>query len=191
MICNYCGKSNENGFRQCAYCGAEMPSMSACGGFADILKFNSNEKANVSHAPAETQVFNDKNKAEASLNLTMQKIINKSDSIIKSTKRNSVLGIIAIGISILIVVVSIITCIITTNTIKDQKIELMTQVTETKKEFEEYKNKIDIYVSEIRRDTNGSKNEITNSEETDKSGNDVSNNFDEKHDEVDKPSFPR
>ena len=40
MICNKCGKSNENGVNNCVYCGTPMPATSSLGGFADILRYS-------------------------------------------------------------------------------------------------------------------------------------------------------
>ena len=192
MFCDHCGRNNDSGLKKCTYCGAEMPLISAGGGFADILRYNNSyEGTNTSHAPTETQRHADKNKSDAAFDLTVQKLIKKSDGILKITQRNFMLGLIGIAISFFIVISSIIACIITISNIKSQKNEIMTQMTETKKELKEYKNQIDILISKAEKDNesyNISENEIVNDSKTDEQINNESNIYDENNGEVKNPS---
>ncbi len=145
MICDNCGKSNISGLSKCSYCGAEMPKASACGGFADILSYK---------PPTEkpydmpNRVVNEK-EAERISDSDMQKLINKSDSIIKSTKVNSLFGLIAIGLSALILTSSIVCGIVTVRTVKAYKEETLTQLEETNKELTEHKAQLAVLLEKI------------------------------------------
>ena len=133
MICDKCGKSNISGLSECSYCGAEMPKASACGGFADILSYKSLGETTPLAIKPDVPKYEYEKKSEGMSDLDMQKLIKKSDSIMKSTKVNSLFGLIAIGLSFLILVSSIIFGIVTISTVKGYKEETMTQLEETKK----------------------------------------------------------
>ena len=188
MICDQCGRSNDSGLKKCTYCGAEMPVVSAGGGFADILRYNNSyEGTNTYHATPETQEHTYKNISDVAFDLTVQKLVKSSDSILKTTQRNIMLELIGITISFVIVISSIIACIITIRSINSQKNELITQMTEIKKELKEYKNQADVFLSEIEKDNesnNISENEIVNDSETDEQMNNESNIYDEHNGEV-------
>ena len=191
MICNHCGKSNEIGLRKCANCGAEMPSISDGGGFADILRYNSPKDSNTSHTFTETQGHTDKNKSDIAFDLTMQKLIKRADGIVKLTQKNFMFGLIGIAISFFILVSSIITCIITISNLKSQKNEMMSQITEINQELKEHKKEIDTFISKIENDNENnsfSENESFNDSESDEQINNESIIYDENHSQVKNPS---
>lgn len=145
MICDNCGKSNISGLSKCSYCGAEMPKASACGGFADILSYKPPAEKPYDMAD---RVVNE-NEAERMSDSDMQKLINKSDSIMKSTKVNSLFGLIAIGLSALILISSIVCGIVTVRTVKAYKEETLTQLEETNKELTEHKAQLAVLLKKI------------------------------------------
>lgn len=149
MICDKCGKSNINSLSECFYCGAKMPPLSSNGGFADILSFNGSSPS----AEHKETVKKDDTKSEGISELEMQKLFKKTDSIIKSTHKNTLFGLIAIGLSLLILISSIIIGIVTISSVKGYKEETMTQITETKKELESYKAQIDSVLEAINKDS--------------------------------------
>lgn len=143
MICEKCGKSNISNLSECAYCGAEMPKTSGCGGFSDILSYNA--AGGVTPSPVKPEMHKDEKEkpSEGIGELEMQKLIKKSDNIMKSTKINSLFGLVAIGLSFLILITSVIFGIVTINTLKGYKKETMTQIEEIRKELMEYKYQAD------------------------------------------------
>lgn len=167
MICDKCGKSNSHDISQCAYCGADMPKTSGGGGFVDILTYKGTGGATPSANKAETPVCREEKQTEGISEIDMQKLIKKSDNIMKSTKVNSLFGLVAIGLSILILVSSIIFGIITINTVKSYKEATMTQIEETKKELNEYKEDIDKVLAEITK----TKNDVVNNYDEDVENN--------------------
>lgn len=168
MICDKCGKSNINGLLECAYCGTEMPENSVCFGFADILSFNP-DKSIV--PPINISKYGEE-KIERISDLDMQKLIKKSDNIMKSTKVNSLLNLIAIGISFLILISSIIFGIVTISTVKSYKEETLTQLEETKKELTDNKLQLDTLLEKIEDDKTDNTNNDENKDdiEDDKKG---------------------
>ena len=150
MICDKCGKSNIAGLPECSYCGTEMPKVSACGGFADILTFNSQ---------GETER---EKTVERISDLEMQNLIKKSDGIMKSTKINSLFGLIAIGLSFLILVSSIVFGIVTINAVKSYNKETMAQSEETKKELAEYKKQLNTLLEKIDGDKDDDQGKVDN-----------------------------
>ena len=174
MICEKCGKSNIGNLSECAYCGAEMPKTSGGGGFADILSYNAAD-ATIPIAVKPDMLKNEKEKpSEGISEVEMLKLIKKSDNIMKSTRVNSLFGIVAIGLSLLILISSIIFGIITINAVKGYKEETMTQIEETKKELNEYKQSIDKVITEISK-----------SDDLDENNNGEENNNNEKPGEND------
>ena len=146
MICEKCGKSNISNLSECAYCGAKMPKTTGGGGFADILSYNA--AGGVTPSPVKPEMHKDEKEkpSEGISELDMQKLIKKSDNIMKSTKINSLFGLVAIGLSFLILISSIIFGIVTINTVKGYKEETMTQIEETRKELMEYKSHVDTLI---------------------------------------------
>lgn len=147
MICEKCGKSNISNLSECAYCGAEMPKTTGGGGFADILSYNS---AGGATPPIRRGIHkNEQEKpVEGISELEMQRLIKKYDNIMKSTKVNSIFGLVAIGLSFLILISSIIFGIVTINTVKGYKEETLTQIEETRKGLMEYKFQVDTILEE-------------------------------------------
>jgi len=165
VICEKCGKSNISNLSECAYCRAEMPKTSGGGGFADILNYKfSGETAPHTIAPGVPRYEKEK-KFEGLSDLDMQKLIKKSDSIMKSTKVNSLFGLIAIGLSFLILVSSIIFGIVTISTVKGYKEETMTQLEETKKELKDYKTQLDTLFEKIEDDKTDNTNNVENKDD--------------------------
>lgn len=162
MICDKCGKSNIRDISQCAYCGADMPKISGGGGFVDILTYKGAGGTTPSIRKPETSIYGEEKQAEGISEADMQKLIKKSDNIMKSTRVNSLFGLVAIGLSILILISSIIFGIITINTVKSYKEETMTQIEATKKELNEYKEGIDKVLTEITKSKN---NDVNNGDE--------------------------
>ena len=172
MICDKCGKSNISGLSECSYCGAEMPKTSACGGFADILSYKSLGETTPPAIKPDVPKYENEKKSEGISDLDMQKLIKKSDSIMKSTKVNSLFGLIAIGLSFLILVSSIIFGIVTISTVKGYKEETitqleetMTQLEETKKELTDYKTQLDTLLEKIEDDKTDSTNNVENKDD--------------------------
>lgn len=170
MICNKCGKSNISELSECSYCGAKMPKPSGGGGFADILSYNALGEATPTITPNVPKCEKEK-KSERISNLDVQKLIKKSDGIMKSTKINSLFGLVAIGLCILILISSSIFGILTINTIKAYKEETTTQMEETRKELTEYKSQVDEILEENNKTTEDNKNK----EEKNKSKQDDKN----------------
>jgi len=206
VICDKCGKSNISGLSECSYCGAEMPKTSACGGFADILSYKSSGETTPPTITPDVPRYEKEKKSEGISDLDMQKLIKKSDSIMKSTKVNSLFGLIAIGLSFLILVSSIIFGIVTISTVKGYKEETMTQLEETKKELTDYKTQLDTLFEKIEDDKTDNTNNIENkddnkNEEKDEPEQETTNNEtkdktktpdkeNEKDDKVKNPSLP-
>ena len=141
MICDKCGKSNISDASQCSYCGEKMPDRTRCVGFADILSF----AGQVEQRPIQMQqpINNDNTKQEGVSEEEMQKLFKKTDKIIKSTQKNTFFGFIAILLSLLIFITSIIVGVSTVSSVREYKEETMKQITETQKEIEEYKAQVD------------------------------------------------
>lgn len=150
MICDKCGRSNISNLSECAYCGAEMPKTTGGGGFADILSYNVSDGTT---PPVKADIHKcKKNKSSEGISeAEMQKLIKKSDNIMKSTKTNSLFGLVAIGLSLLILISSIIFGIVTINAVKGFKEETMTQIEETRKELKEYKTQVDMLIEESKK----------------------------------------
>ena len=155
MICEKCGKSNISNLSECAYCGANMPKTTGGGGFADILSYNA--AGGITPSPVRPEMHKDEKEktSEGISELEMQKLIKKSDNIMKSTKINSLFGLVAIGLSFLILISSIIFGIVTINTVKSYKEETMKQIEETRKELTEYKTQIDTLIEESKKIDDG------------------------------------
>ncbi len=170
MICEKCGKSNISNLSECAYCGAEMPKTSGGGGFADILSYNA--AGGVTPSPVRKEIRKEEKEkpSEGISELEMQKLMKKSDNIMKSTKINSLFGLVAIGLSFLILISSIIFGIVTINTVKGYKEETMTQIEETRKELTEYKTQVDTLIEESKK------------KDDDTDDNDVATTHDDKSD---------
>ena len=163
MICEKCGKSNVSNLSECAYCGAEMPKTSGGGGFADILSYNA--AGGVTPLPVKPSIHKDEKSLEGISELDMQKLIKKSDNIMKSTKINALFGLVAIGLSFLILVSSIIFGVVTISTVKGYKEETMTQLEETKKELTDYKTQLDKLLEKIEEDKSDNTNDVDNKDE--------------------------
>lgn len=172
MICDKCGKSNISGLSECFYCGAEMPKTSACGGFGDILSYKSIGETAPSTIKPDVPKYEKEKNSEGISDLDMHKLIKKSDSIMKSTKVNSLFGLIAIGLSFLILVSSIVFGLVTINKVKGYKEETMTQLEETKKELTDYKTQLDALLGKIEDDKTDNMNNVENKDnaEDDKKG---------------------
>lgn len=181
MICEKCGKSNISDLSECAYCGAKMPKTSGGGGFADILSYNA--AGGVAPAPVRPEMHKDENEktSEGISELDMQKLMKKSDNIMKSTKINSLFGLVAIGLSLLILISSIIFGIVTINTVKGYKEETMTQIDETRKELIEYKTQVDTLIEESKK-----KDDVTDDNDVTTTQDDKSDTKQENKDSVDK-----
>lgn len=190
MICDKCGKSNIPGTTECSYCGAEMPRASGGGGFADILSYHA--IGGISHSPVKK--YENKKRTEGNSEAEMQKLIKKSDGILKSTKINSLFGLVAIGLCILILISSGIFGVLTLNTIKDYKEETTTQMEETRKELMEYKSQVNAILEENNQTTDDveTKEEKDNSKQGDMNieNNSSANETDQKDENVKKPSSP-
>lgn len=169
MICDKCGKSNIQGTTECSYCGAEIPRTSGGGGFADILSYNAIGGIPRSPVKKDIKKYENEKQLEGISEAEMQKLIKKSDGIMKSTKINSLFGLVAIGLCILILISSSIFGILTINTIKAYKEETKTQMEETRKELMEYKSQVDEILGKNNKTTedNGIKEEKNNSKQND------------------------
>lgn len=200
MICEKCGKSNISNLSECAYCGAEMPKTTDGGGFADILSYSA--AGGVAPSPVRPEMHKDEKEksSEGISELEMQKLIKKSDNIMKSTKINSLFGLVAIGLSLLILISSIIFGIVTINTVKGYKEETMTQIEETRKELTEYKSQVDTLLEEKNKPTDDvteDEDEIKKEEKTDSKQDDTdvedknSAKDTGKKDDVKNPSSPK
>ena len=148
MICEVCGKSNINGLTECRYCGAKMPALSGANGFADILSINPSQNDSGNITGSAVNMMAEKKRTEGISDADMQRLIKKSDNIIRNTKANSVVGVIAVILSVIIFVSSVVTCMITISAVNGYKDETMKQLAETKKELEKYKAEIDEYINQ-------------------------------------------
>lgn len=195
MICEKCGKSNISDLSECAYCGAKMPKTSGGGGFADILSYNA--AGGVAPSPVRPEMRKDENEktSEGISELDMQKLIKKSDNIMKSTKINSLFGLVAIGLSLLILISSIIFGIVTINTVKGYKEETMTQIDETGKELIEYKTQVDTLIEESKKkdDVTTTQDDKSDTKQENKDSVDKDDKKDtgKKNDDVKNPSSPK
>lgn len=119
MICDNCGKNNPNGAINCSYCGVALPPTTATTGFADILTLN------VHAAPAnQTASPEDSIISEGMYDADMQKLLKKSDRIYKSTQQNTKFGMIAIALSLVIFLSSLLFGILTLNKVNAQMDEI-------------------------------------------------------------------
>jgi len=168
VICEKCGKSNISDLSECAYCGAKMPKTSGGGGFADILSYNA--AGGVAPTPVRPEMHKDENEktSEGISELDMQKLIKKSDNIMKSTKINSLFGLVAIGLSLLILISSIIFGIVTINTVKGYKEETMKQIEEMNTSVDKRITQMEEIISQIesKRETEDNDNSGTNNDDT-------------------------
>jgi len=168
VICEKCGKSNISDLSECAYCGAKMPKTSGGGGFADILSYNA--AGGVAPSPVRPEMHKDENEktSEGISELDMQKLIKKSDNIMKSTKINSLFGLVAIGLSLLILISSIIFGIVTINTVKGYKEETMKQIEEMNTSVDKRITQMEEIISQIesKRETEDNDNSGTNNDDT-------------------------
>lgn len=167
MICDKCGKSNIQGTTECSYCGAEIPRTSDGGGFADILSYNVIGGILHSNVKKDIKKHENEKPVEGISEAEMQKLIKKSDGIMKSTKINSLFGLVAIGLCILILISSSIFGILTINTIKSYKEETTTQMEETRKELMEYKSQVDEILEEKNKTTEDNENKEKNKSKQD------------------------
>ena len=200
MICEKCGKSNISNLSECVYCGAEMPKTSGGGGFADILSYNA--AGGVIPSPVKPEMHKDEKEkpSEGISELNMQKLMKKSDNIMKSTKINSLFGLVAIGLGLLILISSIIFGFVTISTVKGFKEETMTQIEETRKELTEYKTQVDTLIEESKKKDDGTDDSdvTTTDDNKDNSKQENTNNTDkdnekdtDKKDDVKNPSSPK
>jgi len=160
MICEKCGKSNIDELSQCAYCGAEMPLKTGGGGFADILSYNSGGAT--PPRPIKTESSQHEILGERIREEDMQKLLKKSDNIIKSTKVNSLFGLVAIALSILILISSIVFGIITINIVKGYKEETVKQIEEITTSVDGRMTKIEEIIS--KTEPTGKPGEVDSSE---------------------------
>ena len=96
MLCDNCNKNNENGAVKCAFCGAPMPSASACGGFADILKYGTEPSA--APAPSSSGVSEE----------FVRAVSIKANSALKLANNSKLLCLIAVAASAVMLIASII-----------------------------------------------------------------------------------
>lgn len=152
MICDKCGKNNIQSLGKCSYCGAEMPKTSGGGGFADILSYNMGECVSSQVKTGEDEMgkrLKEINEEE------IQKLIKMTDSLIKSTKRKSLLGSVAVVLSGLVLVSSTVLGVVTVNKVKEYE-----------KELAEYKTQLDALI-EKNEDKNGETEKESEFEEAD------------------------
>lgn len=116
MICEKCGQSNIQGLSKCAYCKADMPAASGGGGFADILSYTAPESA-----VSDTPYYERERKTEGISDADMQKLIKKSDNIMRTTQKNTFFGLIAIVLSLVILLSSVIIGVKTIGAVNDCK----------------------------------------------------------------------
>ena len=93
----------------------------------------------------------------------MQKLLKKSDNIMVSTLKNLLFGIIAVGLSLLILISSIIIGMMTISTVKDYKEQTMTQLEQTNEKLEEYKDQVEAVIKEKGSSNKTTKKTTTNS----------------------------
>lgn len=148
MLCDKCGKSNIHGTAECSYCGDEIPQTSGGGGFADILSYNAIGGIPRSSVKKDMKKYENEKQSEGISKAEMQKLIKKSDGIMKSTKINSLFGLIAVGLCILILISSSIFGVLTIYTIKGYKEETTAQMEETRKELIEYKSQVNAMIED-------------------------------------------
>lgn len=140
MLCEKCGKSNISDLAKCTYCGAEMPKTAGGGGFADILSCNSIGDTTPpsvipprKYTPPEMREDTEKEDTE------LEKLMKKTDNIKKAIEINALLSLIAIGLSILILISSIIFGIVTISNIKGYKEETIENIEKINNEISKYK----------------------------------------------------
>lgn len=168
MICEKCGKSNTSNLSECAYCGAEMPKTTGGGGFADILSYSAAGGVAPSLVRPEMHKDEKEKSSEGISELEMQKLIKKSDNIMKSTKINSLFGLVAIGLSLLILISSIIFGIVTINAVKCYKEETMKQIEEMNTSVDKRITQMEEIISQIesKSETEDNDNSGTNNDDT-------------------------
>ncbi len=146
MICDKCGKSNVKDLIKCAYCGAEMPKKAESSGFSDIFTF---EGPDVSAANSNLN-YSGTDGSERISDKDMQKLLKKQDNIINSTQKNALISLAAVGISFIVLVISIVFGVVISSGLTQSNDDLgvtrtdLTNVTnqldEAKKLLEEYKD---------------------------------------------------
>ncbi len=143
MICDKCGKNNPTGAQKCSSCGEDMPTTASCGGFYDILNFSDLPNEGLKEKASQ------ENGAEGIDQQNMQKLLKKSDSIIKNTQKNTVFGLVAIGLSLVILISSVVIGVITVNSVKNYEKETtkkindsITRIEEATKELKNTQSKI-------------------------------------------------
>lgn len=129
MICDKCGKQTDGIKGVCSSCGVPLPPKSGGGGFADILSVD--YTAVEVQAETTSAMSGSELKTEGISDYDMQKLIKKSDKIIQTTQKNTLFGLIAIGLSALIFISSIIIAVVAVNKVKEvdeQNAKIMNQI---------------------------------------------------------------
>lgn len=118
-----------------------MPKLSGGGGFADILSY---EHCTTTYDSKSDSVFDKENLSEDVRKSDVQTLIKKFDDILKITRRNLLFCLIAIVLSFIILLSSIIFGTITVGSLKKYKKETITQLDQTNKKLSEYKTQLDV-----------------------------------------------
>ncbi|MBR3933727.1 MAG: zinc ribbon domain-containing protein [Clostridia bacterium] len=138
MFCEKCGNNNSGDSSVCSYCGAQMPPKEKCNGFADILSYTHTQTTAVDDSY--TQSINT-NQTEGISEFEMKKIINKTDSIIKISQKNILIGLVSVVLGCIIIVCSI--CMISSNNRNKQEIKNL------KNTINQYEEKLDLIIDEL------------------------------------------
>lgn len=138
MFCEKCGNNNSGDSSVCSYCGAQMPPKEKCNGFADILSYTHTQTTAADDSY--TQSINT-NQTEGISEFEMKKIINKTDSIIKISQKNILIGLVSVVLGCIIIVCSI--CMISSNNRNKQEIKNL------KNTINQYEEKLDFIIDEL------------------------------------------
>lgn len=111
MFCNQCGKDNPENTGACRYCGSPMPAASGCGGFADILSFEA-KNMEITIEPDKTT------NQEGISEYDMQKLLKKTDEILKTNRQNRLFQLITVLLCGLILIFTLVFGVSTMNAVK-------------------------------------------------------------------------
>lgn len=128
MICEKCGSQNIDGVKFCTGCNSPMPPVSGCGGFGDILDFESINATPTVAATSPVVVQGGYNEED------MRNLLRKTDSVIRQTDRNGRLSLIAIFVSLAAIVCTVVMGVSIISMVEEQNAKIDKLIASTEEE---------------------------------------------------------